>query len=315
MIVLYICKNKKQILTFQTKPIMKKISLILAMMVLALASQAQLLWKVSGNGLARPSYIMGTYHFAPASMIEKIPGMQQAFEGCDIVVGEIKNEEMMSQEAQMMMGMAMIAPPDSTLDKLYSPEDYALIESVFNKYFGNMGVKLSQMNQLKPSAISLQMQAMQAVKYFPNFDATDLIDMAVQARANEMGRPSEGLESIQEQTDLLFNCPLTEQAEGLLEACKKDDLFAVQSSALVEAYMSQDLNKIEEVMTNPEIGGDDPEAMDALIYDRNRDWVVKLSKMMPERACLVCVGAGHLPGDQGLLQLLRDRGYTVEPMQ
>ena len=294
---------------------MKKISLILALMMLAFASQAQLLWKVSGNGLSRPSYIMGTYHFAPASMMERIPGMQQALEGCDVVVGEIDKESMMNPEVQATMAQAMVAPLDSTLDKLFSPEDYAIVEEVFNKYFGTMGVKLSQMNMLKPSAISVQMQAMQAVKHFPNFNENELIDMAVQTAANEMGRPSIGLETIEEQVDLLFNTPLTEQAEGLLEACKKDDLFAVQSSALVEAYMSQDLSKIEQIISDPEIGGDDAEAMDALIYDRNRNWIPKLVKMMPERACLVCVGAGHLTGDQGLLQLLRDRGYTVEPMK
>ncbi len=189
------------------------------------------------------------------------------------------------------------------------------MEKVFDKYFGSMGVKLSQMNMLKPSAISMQMQAMQAVKYFPNFNENELIDMAVQTRANEMGRPSIGLETIEEQTAMLFDAPLTEQAEDLLDACKKDDYFMVQSSALVEAYMAQDLAKIESIMTDPEMGGDDAEAMDALIYDRNRNWVEKLVKMMPERAALVCVGAGHLPGDQGLLQLLRARGYTVEPMQ
>ena len=294
---------------------MKKISLILALMMLAFASQAQLLWKVSGNGLSRPSYIMGTYHFAPASMMERIPGMQQALEGCDVVVGEIDKESMMNPEVQATMAQAMVAPLDSTLDKLFSPEDYAIVEEVFNKYFGTMGVKLSQMNMLKPSAISVQMQAMQAVKHFPNFNENELIDMAVQTAANEMGRPSIGLETIEEQVDLLLNTPLTEQAEGLLEACKKDDLFAVQSSALVEAYMSQDLSKIEQIISDPEIGGDDAEAMDALIYDRNRNWIPKLVKMMPERACLVCVGAGHLTGDQGLLQLLRDRGYTVEPMK
>ena len=294
---------------------MRRLSLILAVMMLALASQAQLLWKVSGNGLARPSYVMGTYHFAPSSMMEKIPGMNQALEGCDVVVGEIDKEEMTSQEAQMKMGVAMVAPPDSTLDKLFSPEDYAVVEQVFDKYFGTMGVKLSQMNMLKPSAISLQMQALQAMKYFPNIDESELIDMAVQSRANEMGRPSIGLETVEEQVGLLFDTPLTEQAEGLLDACKKDDLFVMQSSALVEAYMSQDLAKIEEVMTDTSIGGDDAETMDALLYNRNRDWVVKLEKMMPERAALICVGAGHLPGEQGLLQLLRDRGYTVEPMQ
>lgn len=294
---------------------MKRLSLILTLVIVAMAAQAQLLWKVSGNGLGRPSYIMGTYHFAPASMMDKILGMEQALEGCDIVIGEIDKEEMMGQEAQLAMAQAMMAPADSTLDKLFTPEQYAVVENVFNKYFGNMGVKLSQMNMLKPSAISVQMQAMQAVKYFPNFNENELIDMAVQTRANEMGRPSKGLESIQEQIELLFNGSLTEQAEQLLETCKKDDLFTVQSSALVEAYMSQDLAKIEEVMTDPEIGGDDAEAMDALIYDRNRNWVEKLVKIMPERTALVCVGAGHLPGDQGLLQLLRDRGYTVEPMQ
>ena len=294
---------------------MKRISLVLAVLMLALASQAQLLWKVTGNGLGRASYIMGTYHFAPASMIEKIPGMEQAFEGCDVVVGEINKEEMMSQDTQMKMGMAMMAPPDSTLDKLFSPEDYAIVEKVFDKYFGTMGVKLSQMNMLKPSAISVQMQAMQAVKYFPNFNENELIDMAVQTRANEMGRPSIGLETIDEQTAVLFNSPLTEQAEDLLDACKKDDYFMVQSSALVEAYMAQDLAKIEAIMTDPEMGGDDADAMDNLIYDRNRNWVEKLVKMMPERAALVCVGAGHLPGDQGLLQLLRNMGYTVEPVK
>ncbi len=294
---------------------MKKLFLVLALAVFALASQAQLLWKVSSNGLGRPSYIMGTYHFAPASMMDKIPGMQQAFEGCDVVVGEIEKESMMSPETQALMAQAMIAPLDSTLDKLFTPEDYRIVEEVFNKYFGNMGVKLSQMNSLKPSAISVQMQAMQAVRHFPNFNESEVIDMAVQTRANGMGRPSIGLETIEEQIDLLFNTPLTKQAEGLLDACKKDDLFKVQSSALVEAYMDQDLAKIESIMTDPELGGDDAEAMDALVYDRNRAWVVKLVKMMPERAALVCVGAGHLPGDQGLLQLLRDRGYTVEPMK
>ena len=111
---------------------------------------------------------------------------------------------------------------------------------------------------------------------------------------------------------MLFNTSLKKQAEDLLDACKKDEYFTVQSSALVEAYMSQDLTKIEAVMTDPEIGGDDAEAIDALIYNRNRNWVEKLDRMMPERAALVCVGAGHLPGEKVLLQLLRNAGYTVE---
>lgn len=285
---------------------------MLALVMIALAGHAQLLWKVSGNGLGRPSYIFGTYHMAPSSMIDRIAGIDQAIEACDVVVGEVEKDSLMSSEVQARMAKAMMAPSDSTLDKLLSPQGYAIVEKVFNKYFGTMGVKLSQMKNLKPSAISTQMQAMQAIKYFPNFNANDLIDVAVQARANDEGRPSIGLESVQEQIDLLFNGPLTEQAQGLLEACKQDEFFQAQSVALADAYMAQDLNKLFAVMTDA-TKGDSEEIMEMLIYKRNRNWAQKLNVMMPERAMLVCVGAGHLPGDKGLLHLLRNMGYTVEP--
>jgi len=294
---------------------MKRFLLISILCLLALASQAQLLWKVSGNGLSRPSYILGTHHMAPASMIDEISGMDIAIEGCDIVVGEVEKDSLMGQEAQMRMAQSMIAPPDSTLDKLYTPDEYAIVEQVFNKYFGTMGVKLSQMNSMKPSAISAQLQAMQAVRNFPNFDPTNLIDIAVQQRANDAGKPSAGLETLQEQIDLLFNTPLADQAKGLLESCKQDENFLQMSVALVEAYMSQDLEKIYTVMLEATDGEEGKEEMKALLDERNHAWVPKLVEMMPERACLVCVGAGHLTGPQGVLQLLRDRGFTVEPMQ
>ena len=169
---------------------MKRLTLILALMLVVLSSQAQLLWKVSGNGLGRPSYIFGTHHMAPSSMIDKIKGMDTAIAGCDIVVGEVEKDSLMSPEVQARMAQAMIAPADSTLDKVLSSGDYKLVEKVFNKYFNNMGVKLSQMNSLKPSAISTQMQAMQSIKYFPGFDANSLIDVAVQTRANQADQPA-----------------------------------------------------------------------------------------------------------------------------
>jgi len=77
--------------------------------------------------------------------------------------------------------------------------------------------------------------------------------------------------------------------------------------------MSQDLERLYAVMTDATTG-DSAEQMERLIYSRNRRWAEKLTHIMPERASLVCVGAGHLPGDQGLLQLLRNAGYTVTPV-
>ena len=294
---------------------MKRLTLVLGLLLVATAVHAQLLWKVTGNGLGRPSYILGTHHMAPSTMIDQIKGMNEAIVGCDIVVGEVEKDSLMSPEVQARMAQAMVAPLDSTLDKVLTPADYGIVEKVFNKYFGTLGMKLKQVNNLKPSAISTQMQAMQAIKYFPNFDATSLIDVMVQTRANEAGRPSVGLESVDEQINLLFNGSIANQAKGLVEACKQDEFFQVQSAALADAYLAQDLDKLLAVMTDATMGGDSEEEMEVLIYSRNRSWAEKLKVIMPERACLVCVGAGHLPGEQGLLQLLRNAGYTVEPMQ
>ncbi len=294
---------------------MKRLTLVLGLLLVATAVHAQLLWKVTGNGLGRPSYILGTHHMAPSTMIDQIKGMNEAIAGCDIVVGEVEKDSLMSPEVQARMAQAMVAPLDSTLDKVLTPTDYGIVEKVFNKYFGTLGMKLKQVNNLKPSAISTQMQAMQAIKYFPNFDANSLIDVMVQTRANEAGRPSVGLESVDEQINLLFNGSIANQAKGLVEACKQDEFFQVQSAALADAYLAQDLDKLLAVMTDATMGGDSEEEMEVLIYSRNRSWAEKLKVIMPERACLVCVGAGHLPGEQGLLQLLRNAGYTVEPMQ
>ena len=294
---------------------MKRLTLVLGLLLVATAVHAQLLWKVTGNGLGRPSYILGTHHMAPSTMIDQIKGMNEAIAGCDIVVGEVEKDSLMSPEVQARMAQAMVAPLDSTLDKVLTPADYGIVEKVFNKYFGTLGMKLKQVNNLKPSAISTQMQAMQAIKYFPNFDANSLIDVMVQTRANEAGRPSVGLESVDEQINLLFNGSIANQAKGLVEACKQDEFFQVQSAALADAYLAQDLDKLLAEMTDATMGGDSEEEMEVLIYSRNRSWAEKLKVIMPERACLVCVGAGHLPGEQGLLQLLRNAGYTVEPMQ
>ena len=294
---------------------MKRLTLVLGLLLVATAVHAQLLWKVTGNGLGRPSYILGTHHMAPSTMIDQIKGVNEAIAGCDIVVGEVEKDSLMSPEVQARMAQAMVAPLDSTLDKVLTPADYGIVEKVFNKYFGTLGMKLKQVNNLKPNAISTQMQAMQAIKYFPNFDANSLIDVMVQTRANEAGRPSVGLENVDEQINLLFNGSIANQAKGLVEACKQDEFFQVQSAALADAYLAQDLDKLLAVMTDATMGGDSEEEMEVLIYSRNRSWAEKLKVIMPERACLVCVGAGHLPGEQGLLQLLRNAGYTVEPMQ
>ena len=297
------------------KVMMKRNSLLLVLVLCAMAANAQLLWKVSGNGLARPSYILGTYHLAPAAMIDDIPGMQQAFEGCDIVIGEVDQGVLTKPDMMLAMAQAMMAPSDSTLDKLFTPEKINVIEQIYNKYCSSLGIPFILMKRFKPAAVSFLIAQAKELQRVTDADPAQLIDMAVQLRGNKMGRPTMGLETIDEQIGFLFSSPIDMQANRLLELCENDDLAESQSNELCEAYMSQDLDRIEKMFFDPDLVEMDQDEMKTLVVDRNNNWMEKLVKMMPERACLVVVGAGHLIGDKGLLQQFRDRGYTVEPMQ
>ena len=90
--------------------------------------------------------------------------------------------------------------------------------------------------------------------------------------------------------------------------------------ALAEAYKRQDLNGVFNCIIKEQNDSDEPEwkkqrSIDELIYNRNAAWAKKLQELMPEKSLLVVVGAGHLPGERGLIDLLQKAGYTVEPMK
>jgi uncharacterized protein YbaP (TraB family) len=81
---------------------------------------------------------------------------------------------------------------------------------------------------------------------------------------------------------------------------------------LTDAYRKQEINKMDELTkADPTIGS----FADLLLYDRNNNWVKKLQALMPESSLVIAVGAGHLPGKKGVLNLLREAGYKVEPVK
>ena len=93
---------------------------------------------------------------------------------------------------------------------------------------------------------------------------------------------------------------------------EKDDVES-KSIALSKAYAAHDIDKILELMLVME--ADDPQAAERMIYARNDSWVKQLAAEMPEEGIMVVVGAGHLPGDRGVIAGLRKAGFTVTPMK
>ncbi len=283
---------------------------------MSLASNAQLLWKVTGRDTCKPSYLFGTIHLETSKYIDSVPGLRAAIANVDAIYGEIQMDSLTDNDVMMRAVNNLIAPPDSTIDKLLTKEEYQLVDSVVNSYFMGM-ITLETFSKMKPVVLSSQLGVMQMKKYFPEqLGLNDVIDVAVQAAGRELGKRIGGLETIEMQINMLYGTPLDVQAQELVNFCRMDNDIINYSKELCDAYHAQDLDTLEKLLLLEEAGVDEManEIIEKLAYERNRRWMNTITEIIPRESMLVAVGAGHLVGKDGLIELLRRDGYTVEPM-
>lgn len=293
---------------------MKKLLFTLAAGFLAITANAQLLWKVSGNELATPSYILGTHHLAPLSILDSIQGYQEAFESTAQVVGELDMSLMQSPEVMQMMQKTMMIESDTTLQTLFTPEEYEKINTLSKEL---LMLDLAMAPKLKPSFLNMNLIVMLYLKHVGDFDPSVQLDGYLQQLGISNGKKVAALETMDFQFNMLFNgSSLQRQAQQL--NCMVDHLDVGLESArkLTEAYMKQDLNEVEAVSLERQNNQCDytPGELEAMIDNRNINWANELPAIMQETPSFVVVGALHLPGNNGVLNLLKQKGYTVEPV-
>ena len=297
---------------------MKRTNLLMLLMLVAIAAQAQLLWKISGNGLQKPSYIIGTYHFAPVSFTDSIKGLKEALDASEQVYGEIVMADMMKPENMTKMQSAMMLPEGQTIEKLYTAEEMARINAMLKSI---MGVDMTnpmvaqQIGKITPQALQTQLEVLMYLKGHTEFDPNRSFDGYFQQEGTAKGKPVGALETIDFQIETLYKGMSMERQKQLL-LCLADNMEFNEelTENVVKAFFSQDLDGIEEAMNaklNNTCDGT-PEEKETLIYARNDNWMKQMPEIMKQKSTLFAVGAGHLPGERGVLAQLRKAGYTVE---
>lgn len=280
--------------------------------------QAQLLWKISGNGLQKPSYIIGTYHLAPVSFTDSIKGLKAALDASEQVYGEIVMADLTSPENQQKAQAAMMLPDGQTLDKLFTADEMtrinALVKSVLGVDMTNPMVA-QQLGKLTPYALQVQLGVLIYLKKHPGFNPNDGFDSYFQKEAAAKGKGVGGLETFDFQINTLYKSATMERQKQLL-LCMADNLEFTeeQTENVVKAFFTQDLDGIEKAMDaklNNTCDGT-PEEKETLIYSRNDNWMKQMPEIMKQKGTFFAVGAGHLPGERGLLAQLKKAGYTVE---
>ena len=292
-------------------------SLIMALAFYGSAN-AQLLYKISGNGLKSPSYIVGTYHLAPASFADEIAGMSDAFAAVEQVYGEV--DMLSAQSSQMAMAQAMMLPDGKYVSDMFSEEEMERINAYVR---GAMGMDLNhpmlrdQLGRMRPSVLAMQLGLLEFMKITPNFNPNDLIDNYFQMEAHKKGLVVGGFESVEFQMELLYGDSTDEEErEALLKLVDDKEALLAEMKAMTEAYFSFDMKGIHALtIRSVEIGDMSPEEFREMITDRNHNWVEVMPEIMAAKPTLFVVGAGHLPGDDGVLELLKAQGYKVKAVK
>lgn len=281
-------------------------------------ANAQLLYRISGNGLDKPSYIVGTYHLAPAKFVDDIAGAREAMAAVEQVYGEVDMND--AAATQLTMLSAMMLPEGETITDHFSAEEMERINAYMREVMGvdfNNPMIANQLGRLRPSVLAMQLMVMQYMKMTPDFDAMNLIDDYFQKEARKMGKRVGGFETAEFQINLLYGSKsMEEEREELMELVDNNDEVLEQMQAMTDAYFTFDIKAIDSLTAAElESGSMSAEEFAAMLTDRNHRWVEAMPQIMQEAPTLFVVGAGHLPGSEGVLKLLKEAGYKVKAVK
>ncbi len=284
---------------------MKTIRIVFSLMLIfagwkghAQTENTSLLWKIEGAGI-KTSYLYGTIHLLPQDDFAIKEKVIKAFNSTEQVVLEIDMDDP-SMQMKIMKNASM--KDGLTLDKLLSEEDYQVVSEEIKSI---MGIGLEPFNTFKPFMI----YSMLITKLIEGPPASYELTFVKMAQENEM--EVLGLELVEDQLAVFDRIPYEEQAKDIIEMVRNQEKTRKEFAALVEAYNKEDIEHMQQVIESYAATAIE---MDELINKRNSNWIPIIGKLVKDKSCFIGVGAGHLGGKKGVVNLLKEAGYTISPI-
>ncbi|MBT8219884.1 MAG: TraB/GumN family protein [Bacteroidia bacterium] len=258
-----------------------------------------LLYKIEGNDI-QPSYIYGTIHLLPQKDFNLKEKVRKAFDGSELIVLELDMDDP-GMQIEMMQNISMKG--DATLDQFFSEEDYKKLDAELK---ATMGMGIAPFNRMKPFMVSTMLLTKYIDDQPASFELT-FVRMAADAKKEILG-----LETVTEQMAIFDAIPYQDQADDVAEMLNDEESTVDMFEDMIEIYKSEDIDELYEMFESYYEGEDD--SMELMIHARNYNWITKIGEMAKEQSVFFGVGAGHLGGKRGVIQLLKNSGYTVSPI-
>jgi len=258
------------------------------------------LWEVRSGG--NTVYLLGSIHILKKDAYPLDPAIYEAFDAAKTVVFEIDLSELMQANVEMMTrGML---PRGRTLADVLPADLYAELE----RKTAGMPIPFDAFKGMKPWMAAMTLQSATMVQ--AGFDPTLGIDMHFYQRAGEAGKPTRGLETVTDQIDALDGMSETAQIEFLRSTLVDLDSLAAQFDRGAEMWRRGEVEWVVEMLNRSM--GSHGEIYERLLTARNRRWVPQIEELLRSGTpALVVVGLGHLVGEDSVVEMLEERGYTV----
>ena len=280
--------------------ILQKTTLLAGAMLSFLTVSAQhtsLLYEVSGNDLQAPSYVFGTIHLLCSDDIQVTDAMKEKLTASQQLVLELDFDD---PDLMQEMQQKTMLPDGKTIQDMMEAKDYAALSQFFQD---SLKIPLTAVERFSPIALS-SMLYMQMLPCQPGSYEASLTQLA-----SAEGKEIIGLETIDEQMAAFNQIPEEGQIDYLTEMIEDYDKAQREFEQLVAAYQTQNVDELYEISQK---SMEEVEGMEQyMLIDRNQKWVPQMRSLMNKQPTFFAVGAGHLGGDHGLIELLTEQGYTV----
>lgn len=283
---------------------MKKLVKSIAICALTLVSftifaqdNKSLLWQISGKGLEKPSYVFGTIHMICQEDYIMTETIQNTLKNVDAFYAEIdfSNPENMAVLQQSMMS-------ETPLSQRLNNEQYQKLQQLLKEV---VDLDITQFEHLTDAAIV-------SMVTFKSFPCTDfkMYEMELLQTAAAAEKKMGGLETAAEQMEILGKSLGIDAVFEMLNDLKKDGFKSTKE--MVALYTNQDVQGLYDYMKKSSYMTD--EVYNEMLTKRNHNWINEMPALMKNQSVFFAVGAAHLSGNNGVLKLLKDNGYTVKPV-
>jgi len=263
------------------------------------------LWRVKSK--SNSIYLLGSLHLLRSDNYPLSDIIEKAFEDSQTLVLEVDLKSMNDPETQLMMLAKGIFADGQTLEESIGRKAYELAKTKTEE----LGIDIVMFKDFKPwlFAITLTTIKLQSLGFEPQYG----LDSYFYSKAKQAGKQVVALETPEYQMDLFDKMSTADQESLVSETLLKLDIVEMKMNTILDAWSSGDIKEMEATLLKST--KEYPELYKTLITNRNKAWLAKIESFLSEKGnYMILVGAGHLVDNKGLLELLKNKGYSIEQL-